>query len=135
MRHLLDISVLFPLFWAGHAHHGRCRTWFLRHRSEGWATCAETQLGFVRLAANPAATFQAPIAPVQALALLATETARPDHIFFSSVPPAAEFVGRAAGHRSVHDFYLVQLAARAGARVATTDEALLRHWPQHTVAV
>ena len=58
MRHLLDISVLFPLFWAGHAHHARCRAWFLKHRHEGWATCAETQLAFVRLAANPAARFR-----------------------------------------------------------------------------
>jgi hypothetical protein len=29
----------------------------------------------------------------------------------------------------------VQLAARAGAKVATADEALVFHWPQHTVAV
>ena len=135
MRHLLDISVLFPLFWAGHAHHARCRAWFLKHRHEGWATCAETQLAFVRLAANPAATFQAPLAPAQALALLTAETSRGSHVFLPSSPPEAKFVGRATGHRMVQDFYLVQLAVQAGAKVATADEALVRHWPQHTVKV
>jgi predicted nucleic acid-binding protein len=135
VRHLPDISVLFPLFWAGHAHHARCRAWFLKHRHEGWATCAETQLAFVRLAANPAATFQAPLATARSVALLAAETAGADHIFLPSLPPEAEFVGRATGHRMVQDFYLVQLAARAGAKVATADEALVFHWPQHTLAL
>jgi len=46
--------------------------------------------------------------------------------------PREEFISRAEKHRDVQDFYLVQLAADAGCRLATHDARLCRQWPQLT---
>lgn len=51
---LLDTNVLLALAWPNHQHHGTAQRWFKREAPRGWATCALTQLGFVRLSSNPA---------------------------------------------------------------------------------
>jgi len=51
---LLDINVLLALAWPNHQLNRRARKRFISS-SERWATCAVTQLGFIRLSSNPAA--------------------------------------------------------------------------------
>jgi hypothetical protein len=52
---LLDTNVLLALAWPNHQHHGPAHTWFAQHAKKGRATCAFTQLGFIRLLSTPPA--------------------------------------------------------------------------------
>ena len=61
---LLDINVLLALAWPDHQHHAAAHGWFAQESRLGWATCAFTQLGFIRLSSNPAYTSGAVI-PVE----------------------------------------------------------------------
>ncbi len=59
---LLDVNVLLALAWPNHQFHAAAIA-ALSSRAR-WATCALTQLGFIRLSSNPAAiaTAKSPIA-------------------------------------------------------------------------
>ena len=95
--------------------------WFAKEGRLGWATCALTQLGFVRLSANPAYTAQA-VSPAAAFGLLAGLTGHAAHAFWDTSPPLhSDALIRAAGHRQVNDAYLLQLAAGHRGRLATFD--------------
>ncbi|MCG8458824.1 MAG: hypothetical protein MI919_21300 [Holophagales bacterium] len=49
MRALLDINVLLALFDLDHVDHQSARDWLVRNIGHGWASCALTQNGFVRI--------------------------------------------------------------------------------------
>jgi len=51
---LLDVNVLIALLWPPHEAHARTQRWFATNADQGWATCAMTQAGFVRIVSNPA---------------------------------------------------------------------------------
>jgi toxin-antitoxin system PIN domain toxin len=87
---LLDTNVLLALAWPNHQHHAPAHGWFAATAKKGWATCAFTQLGFIRLSANPAYTANA-VSPQEAAALLQQWTRLKTHRFWNS--PAAD--GRA----------------------------------------
>ena len=54
MRALLDVNVLVALLDADHADHARARDFAERDiAQEGWASCAVTQNGFVRIVSQP----------------------------------------------------------------------------------
>ena len=53
MISLLDVNVLFALAWPRHVHHDPALEWFEEARHDGWATCAITESGFVRISCNP----------------------------------------------------------------------------------
>ena len=124
---LLDINVLLALAWPNHQHHDRAHAWFLRESASGWATCALTQLGFVRLSSNPAYT-PAAVTPSEAAALLVQLTSHEAHRFMSELPPLAiEVFARAAGYQQTTDAYLVHVAEHHAARVITFDAPLRQH--------
>jgi predicted nucleic acid-binding protein len=50
---LLDVNVLLALAWPNHQFHAAALR-ELQPRRGRWATCALTQLGFIRLSSNPA---------------------------------------------------------------------------------
>ena len=52
--YLLDANVLLALAWPNHQFHAAATRAMGRSRGR-WATCALTQLGFIRLSSNPAA--------------------------------------------------------------------------------
>jgi len=124
---LLDINVLLALAWPNHQHHGFAHEWFAQHARTGWATCALTQLGFVRLSANPAYTPYA-VSPAEAASLLGHYLAHPQHHFFASPPvvPGSVF-SRALGHRQVNDAWLVAAAIHSGGRLVTFDAGVRAH--------
>lgn len=125
--YLLDTNVLIALLWPSHAQHGRAMKWFARHRSKGWATCPLTEAGFVRIVSNPAFSRDA-VVPREAAAVLAANTAAPDHLFWPDELPFAEAVAfagaRLVGHQQVTDAYLLGLAIRRGGVLATLDERI-----------
>jgi len=49
MRALLDINVLLALLDADHIDHQRAQEWISGEIQHGWASCALTQNGFVRI--------------------------------------------------------------------------------------
>ena len=51
---LLDVNVLLALVWPNHQFH-TAATQRLESSHQGWATCALTQLDFIRISSNPAA--------------------------------------------------------------------------------
>lgn len=124
---LLDTNVLLALAWPNHQHHAQAHAWFVSQARKGWATCAFTQLGFIRLSSNPAYTTCA-VSPRDAAALLQQWTRLGTHRFWSS--PAAEdpaIYVRAFGYQQVNDAWLVEVARRNSGRLVTLDTRLPVH--------
>jgi len=124
---LLDTNVLLALAWPNHQHHAQSHAWFAAHAKKGWATCAFTQLGFIRLSSNTAYTQDA-VSPQDAAALLRQWTRLKGHHFWAS--PAADapaIYARALGHQQVNDAWLVEVARRNSGRLITLDTQLPVH--------
>lgn len=124
---LLDTNVLLALAWPNHQHHAQAHGWFAAQAKHGWATCAFTQLAFIRLSSNPAYTADA-VSPQDAAALLQQWTRLKGHHFWSS--PAADNPAiylRALGHQQVNDAWLVEVARRNSGRLVTLDTRLPAH--------
>lgn len=121
---LLDVNALVALAWDSHVHHAAMRAWFDEHRDRGWATCAVTESGFVRVSSNPKVLPSA--IPVEAArGALATLRVVGRHRFLANdvsltdadVPPIP-------GHRQVTDAQLLTLARRHGVRLVTFDAGI-----------
>ncbi len=118
---LLDVNVLLALAWPSHQHHAPAHRWFAGAARRGWATCALTELAFVRLSSNPAFTPDA-VSPADALALLARMRKLPRHLSWSDLPPVVELRAiRLLGHQQVNDAYLLLVARRHRGVLATFD--------------
>jgi toxin-antitoxin system PIN domain toxin len=126
-RVLPDVNVLLALAWPNHQHHAAAHRWFRRIGQAGWASCALTQLGFVRLSSNPAYT-PAPVSPQQAAALLGRYTALDGHQFVERLPALTpRAFQHAVGPQQVNDAYLVAFAEAHRLIVATFDKRLTAH--------
>lgn len=126
---LLDTNVLLALAWPNHQHHAPAHAWFASHAKEGWATCAFTQLGFIRLSSNPAYTPSA-VSPRDAAALLRRWTGLKTHRFWPSPnADSATIYAHTIGHQQVNDAWLVEVARRNVGRLVTLDGRLRVHAP------
>jgi hypothetical protein len=125
---LLDVNTLLALAWPNHQFHDSAREWF-RERSGPWCTCALTQLGFVRLSSNPAFTNQAR-RPLEALAVLQSMCAHPEHRFIAETPELTDttfrrMVTRMLGHQQVTDGFLLAVAQSQALELVTFDRRLV----------
>ena len=124
---LLDLNILTALLWPAHEHHDAAHRWFRARANARWATCALTQLGFVRITSNPAFSRDA-LSPAEAAALLAENLSHPGHEFWSEglqVPAAIKGMeARLQGYRQLTDAYLLALASRRKGVLATFDRGL-----------
>ena len=125
---LLDANLLIALTHAAHVHHGEAHEWFEQVGKRRWASCALTQLAFVRLTSNPRVVGES-ISPAQALEALASMTAHALHAYWADAPephrlPTLNSVA-VVGHRQVTDAYLLGLAVLRGQCLATLDRGLL----------
>jgi predicted nucleic acid-binding protein len=68
VRALLDINVLVALLDSDHVDHGRAVSWLADGMTAGWATCALTENGFVRILSQP--RYPSPVSPTTAIELL-----------------------------------------------------------------
>jgi toxin-antitoxin system PIN domain toxin len=124
---LLDTNVLLALAWPNHQHHGRATRWFDAEHKFGWATCAPTQLSFVRLSSNPAFTTDY-VTPSEAATLLREWTGNRFHHFWASRPGDDPSIFKNAfGHNQVNDAWLVHIASINRGRLITFDGALTAH--------
>lgn len=124
---LLDTNVLLALAWPNHQHHAQAHAWFAANAKRGWATCAFTQLGFIRLSSNPAFTSSA-VSPAEAAQLLKAWTGHKSHQFWNS--PAADLPGifrHAIGHQQANDAWLVHVAEINSGLLASFDARLQVH--------
>lgn len=133
---LLDTNVLLALVWPNHQYHAAAHRWFRAEARHGWATCALTQLGFVRLSANPAFTPR-PVRPPEAAEILAELVRHKQHRFWPSLEARNPKVFlQALGHQQVNDAYLVAMAEKQKGRVVTFDVRIPAHaTEQELVAV
>jgi len=124
---LLDVNVLVALAWPNHQFHAAA-TRRLESSREHWATCALTQLGFIRLSSNPAAVTDAKT-PAEAARLLAVMVRDPLHVYLRSLRapsdrPSIRIFERILGSKHVTDAYLISVARQHKAKLITFDARL-----------
>lgn len=126
MRALLDINVLLALLDEDHIDHRRARSWLEREIVLGWASCAVTQNGFVRVMSQP--NYPKSVAPATAMALLRRATATEHHEFWHSSISLLDSThvvsDRVHGPRQVTDTYLLALATERRGRFVTFDSRI-----------
>ena len=125
-RALLDVNVLIALLDADHLHHRRATAWLAANIAAGWASCAITQNGCVRIMSQPGYPNPLPTARVAERLRDATQTAH--HRFVPgtlSLLDGEHFdVEQLLGHRQVTDAYLLGLAVAHRLRLVTFDAHL-----------
>lgn len=141
-RSLLDVNVLLALLDPDHVDHSTAREWLSAEIGHGWASCALTQNGFVRILSQP--RYPSPVAPSEAARRLRLATSTEHHEYW---PCSLSFLdaGRidsehVHGPRQVTDVYLLALAVEHGGRFVTFDRSIplsaARHaGPEHLLVL
>jgi uncharacterized protein len=126
-RALLDVNVLIALLDADHLHHARATAWLAQNIRVGWASCAITQNGCVRIMSQRGYPNALPTARVAQRLREAAETEH--HRFIPgdlSLLDAGRFdTEQLLGHRQVTDAYLLGLAVARGLRLVTFDGSVV----------
>ena len=127
LRALLDINVLLALLDRDHVLHERGRLWFEQEVRYGWASCAVTQNGFVRILSQPG--YPSPVPTGTAMPLLATAAASP--VPRRTGPATSRFSTRRSSttrestvRDSLPTSYLLGLAAQHDGRLVTFDQTI-----------
>jgi toxin-antitoxin system PIN domain toxin len=128
MRALLDVNVLVALLDADHIHHGMARDWLGANIADGWASCAVTQNGCIRILSQP--NYPHALAPSDIAARLKEATEAPFHHYWTDAPNllTSSLVDWQYVHGStqVTDAYLLGLAVHHGGRLVTFDHSVPR---------
>jgi hypothetical protein len=124
---LLDVNVLVALFDPDHVHHELAHDWFADQRSDGWATCALTENGLIRVLSHP--KYGAAVTrPEEIVGRLRVFCASGHHVFWPDAVSLRD--GRLfnpssiRGHRQVSDIYLLGLAKKMAGSLATFDRSI-----------
>lgn len=124
---LLDINVLVALFYDEHAQHDVAHDWFADHRRFGWATCAATENGAVRILSNAKAVSN-PWTPGEAIEQLRSFRRSGQHQFWTNLVSLADErifdVSAIRSHKQVNDIFLLGLARAAGGSFVTFDRSI-----------
>jgi uncharacterized protein len=123
MTYLLDVNVLVALGFQQHEFHGRVAQWVKKESPLHFATCAITELGFVRVLA------QAPsygLVVSQARALLSQLKASDflHWIFISDNRDISHLPAWVKSAAQITDGHLAELARANGALLATLDRKI-----------
>jgi toxin-antitoxin system PIN domain toxin len=123
MRALLDVNVLLALLDTDHVDHRRAREWLGAEIDHGWASCAITQNGCVRILSQP--QYPSPVSAAEATDRLERATSSEHHEFWPSsvsvLDPRLVDRTRVHGPRQVTDVYLLALAVHHEGRFVTFD--------------
>ena len=121
MRYLLDVNVLLALAYPEHVHHQRVFAWLNTLHGSELATCAITELGFVRIASGRVAFASNVDSAKSDLMRLKGYC---DFVFVAnnrSVEYLPEWVEKSNQTTNGH---LLELAASRGARLVTLDRGI-----------
>jgi toxin-antitoxin system PIN domain toxin len=124
---LLDVNALMALAWPTHQFHTAVVTRLERRPVPRWATCALTQLGFVRLSSNPKIV-ETRKTPAEVVGLLTALTGDERHVYLETLPALPDIAGvfrGLLGHQQVTDAYLLGVAAAGGATLLTLDRRVV----------
>lgn len=121
---LLDVNMLIALFSDRHVHHQAAHDWFADAKGDGWATCPLTENGFVRVMRQRRPTW-----PVGEFVRLLRQFCNDrNHQFWpetlSLTDPAVFEPAAIAGPHQITDVYLLALAVKKSAALATTDQSI-----------
>ena len=126
MRALLDINVLVALLDADHVHHLAARAWFVREIDRGWASCAITQNGVIRVMSLP--RYPNAVTTAEAADRLQSATSDPHHAYWSCSISLLDggIVDRSYLHgpRQITDVYLLALAVANDGCFVTFDDGI-----------
>lgn len=121
---LLDVNVLVALVVPEHEHHDVALTWYAGADNEGWASCAVTELGVIRVCAQLPGGGWPPERTADQLLIL-TADGRVHEFWLDALSPAVmPEVRTAQTGRQLTDRYLLGLARRHGGKVVTFDRSL-----------
>ena len=127
MAGLLDVNALIALLDRDHVGHDAVHRWFAAHASRGWATCAITENGLVRVLSQPAYP-SGQRSPAEVFFILREIKSVRGHEFWNESVSLAdaslfqpEFI---TGSRQVTDAYLLGLAVRRNGKIVTFDRTL-----------
>lgn len=128
-RNLLDLSVLIALTTEEHRHHQFARDWFTSSGKDNWGICPLTEVGFIRVTANP--VMQAGQHSLeQSIAILQALKSHPGYRYWPITESwenlTSPFAKRISGYQQGTDAYLLGLAVRENAVLVTFDRAV-RH--------
>ena len=128
MRALLDVNVLIALLDRQHEHHQAARYWLEDNIQYGWATCAITQNGALRIMSQP--KYPHPWQVDLVAETLAEMTDTVDHEFWpdavSLLTPGVIDWRQVRSPKQITDLYLLALAAENGGRFVTFDKHITK---------
>lgn len=122
---LLDVNVLVALFVPEHQHHELALNWFAATAATGgWATCAVTAFGVIRVCAQLSGGNWPP--EVTADRLLMLTASNREYVWWADAvsPAVLPEVRSASRAKQVTDRYLLGLARRNGGQLVTFDRQL-----------
>lgn len=126
MRSLLDVNVLLALLDRDHINHEQARSWLNIEIEHGWASCAITQNGFVRIISQP--RYPNPVTPHYAIGMLAQAAATRHHQFWTCAVSVLDTdvvkPSRVHNSKQVTDAYLLALAVANDGRFVTFDQSI-----------
>jgi toxin-antitoxin system PIN domain toxin len=120
---LLDVNVLLALVDPDHVDHERAHQWAATGLTDGWATCALTQNGLVRILGQP--RYPNSVTVPAAVEILRNATADPRHEFWTcnlQITGAQVRSDRLLGSRQVTDTYLLALSVAQNGVFVTFGE-------------
>lgn len=122
MKWLLDVNALVAMAHQGHADHERVMQWFLSvmGKKARFATCAITEIGFVRVSVQVGLESTVPDA-VATLQGLKTSSRIPFD-FLTDALGADHLPANVTGAKQVTDGHLLQLAQEHDLKLATLDK-------------
>ena len=126
MRALFDVNALLAMVDQEHTFHPTVRTWWKANAEGGWATCAITENGFVRIMSQP--HYSNPAPTIDAIELLAMGLEEAGHAFWPaniSITDDGLFERKhILGPNQITDVYLLGLAVENDGRFVTFDRSL-----------
>ena len=135
---LLDVNVLLALAWPNHQFHSAALL-RLEANDDTWATCALTELGFIRISSN-AAVVGISKTPGETANLLAAMVRDRRHVYLDALPSPVSQAFLASWEenlsgKQVTDAYLLALARESGAKLLTFDTRMAMISPSARVEV
>ena len=128
MRALLDVSVLIPLLDQQHEHNEAAQRWLEDNVQHGWATCAITENGALRIMSQ--SRYMRPWRVEKVAQALVDMTDTKHHEFWPDASLLEYGVidwHQVNNPKQITDLYLLVLAAKNNGRLVTFDRRIAKN--------